>query len=356
MASMTTLAEAPSAAQYCTELRGRETALERHVVTPADLKLLTDGTIEVHAKTLTGVFHVADDAMPDLANLARIPERYFHDCDTELKSLSFNHRVHHRTHEDQPAQVVLREGVVDRILNRNLVSAPRAAIVDTVLNARPESVSIGEVRAVVYPSDEMFDVSLIVPSLTREPRAGDIVAFGVNVLETRDGAIQIRGAAFRLWCSNGAISRICDCQDHRLRRPSNHPDRQHSFLNGVASFARAAWQQWPEHADSLMMLTAVSIDPKDRVSLRSRLSQKPFFLSQRLVDRVVERLLWEAAQHQQLASLYDLYNAMTYVGTHTNRFSPVHRVRLRVGAGELGRRGSRICGVCRQLVLDAPRT
>ena len=73
MAGMKTLSEAPTAAQYCDELRGRKTALERHAVAPADLKLLADGTIEVHAETLTGVFHVAYDAMPDLANLARTP-------------------------------------------------------------------------------------------------------------------------------------------------------------------------------------------------------------------------------------------------------------------------------------------
>ena len=356
MTAMNTLSAAPTATQYCAELRERETALERHQVTPADLNLGADGTIEVRAEAFTGVFQVADEALPDLANLARIPERYFGDCDPELQSLSFNHRVHHGTLGDQPAQVVLRRGVVDRILNRNLMSVPQAAILDTVLNAKPENVSTGEVRAVVHTSDGMFDVSLIVPTLTREPRKGDIVAFGVNVLEARDGAIQVRGAAFRLWCSNGAIRRICDCQDHRLRRPSNHLDRQHSFLNGVASFAKAAWHQWPDHADGVMTLTAVSIDPKDRLSLRSRLSQKPFFLSQGLVDRVVDRLLWEAAQHQQTPSLYDLYNAMTYLGTHSGRLSPTYRVRLRAGAGELGRRGSRICSVCRQLIVDAPTT
>jgi hypothetical protein len=248
-------------------------------------------------------------------------------------------------------QIVLRNGVADRILNCNLLPAPLAAILDTVLNAKPESIPIYEVRAIAHNVDETLDVSLVVPTLSREPRTGDIVAFGVNVAEEKDGAVQVRGAAFRCWCSNGAVNRVCDSRDHRLRRPLNRAERERSFLNNVSSFAKAAWGQWHEHAEALVALTGVEIDPKDRASLRSRLTQRPFFLSQQLVNRVADQLVWEAAQHQQMASLYDLWNAMTYVGTHDRRVSPSYRMRLRLGAGELGWRGSRICNVCRQLVL-----
>jgi hypothetical protein len=50
-------------------------------------------------------------------------------------------------------------------------------------------------------------------------------------------------------------------------------------------------------------------------------------------------------------SLCDFYNVMSYAGTHEQEPSLVHRYRLRVGAGEFGRRQSRICQACRQLLL-----
>jgi hypothetical protein len=127
-------------------------------------------------------------------------------------------------------------------------------------------------------------------------------------------------------------------------------------LNGVASFAREAWQHWQEHADALEELTRVSIDPNDRTLLRSRLSQRPFFLSKRLADQVIDRLQLEIAENQGEPSVFDLYNAMSYLATHTERLSQTYRTRLRLGAGELGRRKSRICEACRQLILDTPTT
>lgn len=255
MSEIGILLEAPTAVQFCAELRQQEDALEQYVVTAGDLKLLVDGTLEVYRSSGTSVFQVADGAFPGLASLAKIPKPYFVDCDPELRSLSFNHRVQHGALKDQPVQLVLRNGVVIRILNRNLLPAPRAVIVDTVLNAKPEDVRTADVRAFVGGRNGDFNVSLLVPSWHREPRPGDLVAFGVNVSEGQQGAVQIHGAAFRCVCRNGAVQRICDSRHHRLRRPLNDLDRQHRFLNGVASFAREAWQQWRDHAAGLEEMT-----------------------------------------------------------------------------------------------------
>jgi hypothetical protein len=356
MPHINALSQAPPAVQFCAELKAQEAAVQRHEVAAGDLELLADGALEVRASSLTGRFSIAADALPDVAKTGGIPWSYFQDCDPELRSFSFNHRVRHAARHDQPAQLVLRNETIVSILNANLLPVPRAEILDTVLNAKPADVAMEDIRAIAPAWNEDFDVSLVVPARSRAPRPGDLVAFGVNVSEGRDGAVQVHVATFRCVCKNGATERICDSQHHRLRRPLNHPDRQRLFLNGVASFAREAWQHWQEHADALEELTRVSIDPNDRTLLRSRLSQRPFFLSKRLADQVIDRLQLEIAENQGEPSVFDLYNAMSYLATHTERLSQTYRTRLRLGAGELGRRKSRICEACRQLILDTPTT
>jgi hypothetical protein len=348
------LLQAPTAIQFCAELKAREVGVQRHRVAVGDLGLSADGMLEVRASSLSGRFSIAANAQPDVAKTGAIPWPYFQDCDPELRSFSFNRRVRQPARLSQPAQIALKNERVISISNANLLPAPRAAILDTVLNAKPADVAMEDIRAIAPAWNEDFDVSLFVPARSRAPRPGDLVAFGVNVSEGPDGAVQVHVATFRCVCKNGATERICDSQHHRLSRPLNRPDRQRLFLNGVASFAREAWQHWQEHADALEELTRASIDPNDRTSLRSRLSQRPFFLSKRLADQVIDRLQLEIAENQGEPSVFDLYNAMSYLATHAERLSQAYRTRLRLGTGELGRRRSRICAACRQLILDAP--
>jgi hypothetical protein len=76
------------------------------------------------------------------------------------------------------------------------------------------------------------------------------------------------------------------------------------------------------------------------------------FVSVRVIAQVLHRLEFEVAQHQEGASLYDLYNSMSFLGTHNRTLSDTYRTRLRLGAGEFSRHEPRICGACRQLLLD----
>jgi hypothetical protein len=75
-------------------------------------------------------------------------------------------------------------------------------------------------------------------------------------------------------------------------------------------------------------------------------------LSQRLIDRSLERLVSEADGGTRDATLYDLWNALSYLGTHDQAISLTYRSRLRIGAGEFSRHRSRICSACQQLMLS----
>lgn len=253
---------------------------------------------------------------------------------------------------EKQLSVVLREQLVDSIQNSNLFFASRVSILDTILNATPENVPRKDLKAIVHDWNGQFDVSIIAPSLQRELKKDDIVAFGVNASQDQDGAIQVQGAALRLACTNGAVNRVCDNRRHRIRRPTNQPSRQQELLRRITFFTKEAWSQWSHHADGLVKLNSIILGQDQIAALRSRLRQAPFFLSLRIVNQVLERLQAEIDEQDGPLTLFTLWNAMTFVGTHQRQLSHTYRLRLRLGAGEFTRHQSRVCDACRQLLLS----
>ena len=351
MATTEILNKAPRFVDFINQLRSAECSSSKYPVTALDLKLYPTGHLDIKTKALEGDFGMSDEGMLDLARLAKIPAHYFSDCDPELQSFSFNRRLRRQMPAEETLQVVIRDRIVDRVLKCSLLPAPRVPILDTISNATPENLVREELRVIKHNWNGEFNISIIAPTLICTPKEDDVVAFGLNVSENHTGAIQVQGAAYRCWCSNGAINRICDGREHRLRRPVNWANNQIFFLEKVAGFARKAWNRWSEYADGLMALRTILLSADQQVALRFRLRQAPFFLSSGVVDQVLARLQIETAQHDDAPSLYDLYNAMTFVGSHQNTLSTTYRTRLRLGAGEFTRRNSRFCEACSQLVL-----
>jgi ribosomal protein L17 len=345
-----TLQNAAPLAEFCNKIRQKEKESTKYQVAVYDLKFYPGGILAVKSKELKERFSISEQVIQDLARLADIPAPYFKRCDRRLQSVLFNYHVHRKVVANKAVQLVLRDRVVDRVLNSNLLPAPRLAIMNTVANAKPETVTKEDLKIVNYAWNGEFDVSIISPNINCQPRKDDIVAFGVNISEGRDGAIQIQGAAFRCICSNGAINQICDSRQHRLRRPINSNERQEQLLSRMSVFAHEAWGQCAEHSEALRRLTEVLVDIQQATALKSRLRQAPFFLSLRVINQVISRLEIEFAQREG-PTLYDLYNAMTFVGTHNLNLSLTYRTRLRLGAGEFTRNQTRVCSACRQLLL-----
>jgi len=346
-----TLDKAPTLARFVDEVAAHEDHAARREVAAYDLKLEPNGLLVVRSKALDGMFHITPDGLKDLSRLAEIPAPYFGTCDNELRAFSFNHRLKQNVAGDLPLQIVVDGEVVARVQDCSLLPVPRLPILRSILNAIPDSVTKENVKVLKYAWNGRFDISIISPNLTCQPRPGDTVAFGINVSEDTDGAVQVQGAALRLACINGAITRTCDGRFHRLRRPTNRIDRQDTFLRQIENFAREAWALWPSSAEGLSNLDRVGLGLDQRDALVLRLRQAPFFLSLRVVNQVLERLPVETAGRDSPPTMYDLFNAMTFLGTHDETLSATYRSRLRLGAGEFTRHESRVCMACRQLVF-----
>lgn len=353
---MPTLEKAPTLEGFIEEVAAQEDRAARHEVVAYDLKLELNGLLAIRGKALDGLFQVSPNALKDLARLAEIPAPYFGSCDDELRAFSFNHRLHQKRVDDLSLRVVMDGQVVVRVQDRRLLPVPRLPILRSILNAIPDDVKKENLRVLNYIWNGRFDISVISPTLTCQPRPGDTVAFGISLSEDTEGAVQVQGAALRLACINGAITRTCDGRFHRLRRPSNRADRQDAFLRQIENFAREAWALWPSSAEGLSKLDRVGLGLDQHDALILRLRQAPFFLSLRVVNQILERLPIETAGRDSSPTMYDLYNAMTFLGTHDKNISSTYRSRLRLGAGEFTRHESAVCRTCRQLLLKRQTT
>jgi hypothetical protein len=323
-----TIENAPTLTDFCRQVASEEKPTQQYDIFTYDLKLKFSGQLFINTPKLQGVFMLSEVALSDLADIAEIYCPYFMSCDDKLRAVSFNYRLRRVEPEKTPMQIVLKDGVVDRISNRKLLCTRRYPILDTILNAMPERIPVETVKVMKHTWNGQFDISVIAPTLHCTPRPNDIVAFGVNISDGHAGAIQVQGAAFRCICSNGAVNRVCSSRQHRLRRPGNNSDGESAFLQKIATFLREAWNQADEHARGLEQLTQKEINPQQLASLHSRLRQAPFFLSAGIIKQVLQQMEIETAQHGYGLTLYDAYNAMTYLGTHNQKLSSVYRNRL----------------------------
>jgi len=353
MATINSIQESPALIDFVREVREQEEKLSCFEVPGYRLKLYEDGKLGVDTEEFNGRFVLSEKGLANLAQIIDVHKSFFKKCDTKLRSMICNYLLPQKVPAEKQLSIIMRDQeVVHRIQNDNLLFARRAPILDAVSNTIPENVQKENLKAVVYQWNGEFDVSIIATNLRCMPKKDDVVAFGVNVAQGRDGSVQIQGAAFRLACSNGVVNRICDSREHRLRRPGNRPDGQSQFLARISVLAREAWDQWSHQAEELEKLTNIPLNPDQSAALRSRLRQAPFFLSLKVVNQVLKRLQIEIAQHGGGPTVYDLWNSLSFLGSHQRDLSYTYRSRLRYGAGEFTRHQSRVCSACRQLVLS----
>ena len=297
-------------------------------------------------------FPIARDALRDLAKLTRIPVGYFNEIDDDLQSINFNRRNQLIGSARQPITITLKDSEIEMVQAGHLVDVCLSELFQTIFDSAPSDVRGSEMWVVVYTSSDPFDVSLISRVRATEPQPNDTILGGVHAnVDSNTGAIQIGPGMYRLVCQNGALARTCvGAQQHRIRRGTG-PKARGKLIGSVQRFAEASWASWERVCSGFRRLASVQLASHDVDSLIDRLQQRPFFISQAAAQRVRDRLLEET--REAVPTLYDLHNAATSVGTHSQDILPNYRFRLRLGAGSLARGAFGLCPTCRQFVIDA---
>lgn len=346
------LQDASELEHFIEDTRHQEQSTTRHKTLLSDLELYPSGKLRIGATDEP--MAITQGASLDLAKLVKIPDKYYSEtCDADLRAYSCNYLIR-RAAATSPETVAIEitENTIHKIKLAGLLPGPRLDILETIRNSIPSNVDISTVKVIVYHLNGSFDISVIAQTLTSEPQRGDTVAYGVNVAEDTKGSIQVQAAAFRLVCSNGALMRVCHHNEQRLRRPMEHTNRSADFLRRLTALARDAWRQWPQNAEDLGKMVAVPIYRERNPELIFALRNSPFFLSAGLAEQALERTEVEARRRNSEPTAWDLWNSLTFLGTHVSQIPHRLRYRLRIGAGELAHHSARTCAACHQVVLS----
>ena len=297
-----------------------------------------------------------DDALKDLAKLGKIPVKYFAKlCTNLMKSFNFNKRLQMETPCYNNLEIKISESKVLRVQRADLLRTSYDKILDTVLNETPKHINFGDLRVVNSKLNGILDISIVSPTTNSEPRKGDVVCYGVNLIEMEEGAVQVGTAILQLACSNGAITKVCSGQE-KIRRPSNDPSKENTFHDRIKKQTREAWQQWDTVAKGLQKLTEEVVDNDFIEGVILRLQQRPFFISKGLATAIKERVKREA--RRSTLTMFEIWDALTFYASHpeeTRRPVPwQYLYRLRLGAGTMARSSAHICPDCKQLVISEP--
>lgn len=208
-------------------------------------------------------------------------------------------------------------------------------------------------RAVVHCSETKpgeLDISATFDGFDAEPRVGDIVSFGARFRHSSAGRFpsQVQYSAYRLVCSNGMVSPVCDETSRRVRIRRAGSAAAATTLQRIADTARRTFEGLRDRMTALERLAAEPID------LRKAIEQ--IVLSQRWSRSVTAELLaaLERGEHGE-DTAFGLVNLLSYVGTHgarpgERRLPSSVRGRLNLVAGVYAGQPVHQCKECHRIL------
>lgn len=184
----------------------------------------------------------------------------------------------------------------------------------------------------------------IVANRSFEPIAGsgDMLYGGIQFENSIIGEqkIQITPYIFRQWCSNGAYS------SENVGQWSHRNDETHDIREWVKSSTDLALQALDTEFGRIQQLTEKSVEGHPIEALRS------LFVKFGIPARTQQEIVQAAeGQHDGAGprTMYDLWNAITRVATHSTKLSVASSCQLQFVAGQVSREVD-LCPQCHQLV------
>lgn len=178
---------------------------------------------------------------------------------------------------------------------------------------------------------------------TFEPKTGDTLYGGISVQNSIFGskALEVTPYIFRQWCSNGAIT--SESLSKWSRRSNNKED--------IALWAQSAASRSVRELDCefnrIKQLTEIGVVGQIDSTLKSIF--RKFGISVRTQSIIRDEV---AKQNDGIGSqnMYDVYNAITAVGTHNQALSSEAARNLQLVAGDITKDYA-MCDKCHQVLL-----
>jgi len=299
-------------------------------------------------------FPVLFESQDQLADKTHIPKHFFQELPPNLQAVLFNWRW----------QRAISDGVIPRHMRVNLNAANQVIGFDDPRLLRISLVKLMEVIRLSLPKElspeqvsvARFDstpqrlwISCFSPDKRGQPRAGDIINGGVDVVHYLSGnkGTQISCYLRRLQCANGAVVHVCR-DDHplRARRLLNGRFDEADMLGQIHRLLSEAWTQLPEK-----MRAIEELRDKDRMPIEYLRQQRTrFSLNERMLT-AIERAI-NQDELGPTGKQWDIFNALSRVATHDESLTFRQRRTLSRMAGEFSQQTAHRCAQCGQWVRE----
>ena len=307
-----------------------------------------------YLRTGKNEFPVRREASEQFARLLEIPVPFYLKLEPDIRVLIFNRRfrrfaadagIDHdiRIHVDENKQVV---GYDDP----RLLRISPLKLVESINSSLPPGLSAEQIGVSEFDfSPEHLHVSLVSPERVAEPRPGDYINGGIDIIHytTGDLGTQIHCYLRRLICANGAITHVCsENRQARARRLLNGQFDEKDMLNQIRRLILEAWGQVDAKLQAITTLLSM-----ERVAMDFIRQQRTRFALNNRVLRAVERAVRED-EFGPTGTQFDWFNALSRVATHDDLISFRQRRTLGRMAGEFSQHTIHRCSQCGSWVVS----
>lgn len=293
-------------------------------------------------------FPLAFEGLDQFASIAEIPKSFFRTLESDIRAMLFNRRFKARFNDKKiPRNIRINLNNESHIIgfdDPKLFRINPVKLMDTIISSLPKNLSaekVGVGRAEI--GTNMLHISCFSPENVTEPRPGDVVSGGVDILHhvSGDSGTQVNCYLKRLVCSNGAIAHICQNEKSlRVRRLNNNQFDQEDMLSQIKDRLGKAWVEINEKLEAIETLTK-----KERTTLDFLEQQRTRFSLNKNMLNAIEKAIYQD-ELGPTGTQYDIYNALSRVATHNRRLTfRQHRMLSRL-AGEFSQQDFHKCDKC----------
>lgn len=319
------------------ELVGRvDLSQYREVKVPHKMKFAV-GREDGRLITVVGgeVAYVSDAAAAQVASRLKIPSVYIEKCPPTIQAVNLNYwsdaePVEVRALMDMTIEAptvvgFVRAGAVDLLDMEQVV-----ATIEDVLGPMP---TLEYVRAT--GSLEHVSLSIVGPK-EAQPKRGDIFRAGLSVDYSpidRFG-LKVSGFNYRLVCTNGAYA----IEEAAVASRRHAPDNLYEWLREAAT---EVWEKADAQFERLSRAAEAALPAGHLGDVLADLYGE-FSVPLAARERIQDYIMREGVE-----TMYDVYNAITWVATHTPEIQddPGLQYRLMTSAGNAASH-SDLCGTC----------
>lgn len=291
--------------------------------------------------TLAGVdYPMTTNGLYEVARGVKLPKTFSEFAPKELLLYNLNYLFHNNA--KGKLRFFMQDGaVIGANANRSkyysnmqmIEEAEKVIGAKDVLGYHQVSTSLDRSRAAIVVNRSFEPI----------PGSGDMLYGGIEISNSIIGEqkIQVTPYIFRQWCTNGAF-----CSEN-VGEWSHRDDETGDILSWVRSSTQSALLALNSEFGRIRRLTEISVDGHPIDTLKS------LFIKFRIPVRTQEEIILAAEADNEGTgphTMYDLWNAITRVATHSQKSVGSSR-ELQMVAGQVSRRVD-LCPHCHQLIDD----